>query len=176
MHENALISLIHNRYAAVHGAVPAADYPTYLTIGPPEMPSAVLGFRAAEAAPLFLEVYLSRPIEVVLSEHFGRPVPRARIVEIGDHASTRANATIGLWREAAAALAGQADIAVAVLTRPLRAMFARLKLDLIELAPAPIEALGSAGAAWGRYYTSDPVVCAGDIAICRRQLELAVGA
>lgn len=174
MHENALISLIHERYRATHGAVPAADYPVYLSIGTPESPKAVLGYRTADTAPLFLEVYLGRPIEVVLSEHFGRPVPRARIVEIGDHASTRATATIGLWREAAAALAGQADIAVAVLTRPLRSMFARLKLDLVELAPASIEALGPAGPAWGRYYASDPIVCAGDIASCRRRLEPAV--
>ena len=171
MHDAALIALIHDRYAAVHGAIPASDYPTYLTVGAPDLPQAALGYRMANAGALFLEGYIDRPIEVVLTERFRRPVPRARIVEVGDHASQRPGATVSLWREAAAALAGQADVAVAVLTRPLRSMFARLGLELIELAPARIEALGTAGSIWGRYYQTDPVVCAGDIAACRTQLD-----
>ncbi len=171
MHDAALISLIHDRYAAVHGAIPASDYPTYLTIGAPDVPQATLGYRLAGAGTLFLETYLDRPIEALLTERFGRPVPRTRIVELGDHASQRPGATMTLWREAAAALTGQADVAVAVLTRPLRSMFARLGLDLIELAPARIEALGEGGSAWGRYYQTDPVVCAGDIDACRTLLD-----
>lgn len=171
MHDAALIALIHDRYAAVHGAIPASDYPTYLTVGAPDLPQAALGYRMANAGALFLEGYLDRPIEVVLTERLRRPVPRARIVEVGDHASQRPGATVSLWREAAAALAVQADVAVAVLTRPLRSMFARLGLELIELAPARIEALGTAGSTWGRYYQTDPAVCAGDIAACRAQLD-----
>ncbi len=176
MHDAALIALIHDRYAAVHGAIPASDYPTYLTVGAPDLPQATLGYRLAEAGTLFLEGYLDRPIEVLLTERFGRPVPRARVVELGDHASQRPGATITLWHEAAAALAGQADVAVAVLTRPLRSMFARLGLELIELAPARIDALGAAGETWGRYYQTDPVVCAGDIAACRARLDRSVRA
>ena len=171
MHDAALISLIHDRYAAIHGAIPASDYPAYLTIGAPDLPQATLGYRLADGGALFLEAYLDRPIEALLTEVLGRPVPRTRIVELGDHASHRAGATMTLWREAAAALAGQADVAVAVLTRPLRSMFERLGLDLIELAPARIEALGEAGSAWGRYYQTDPVVCAGDIGACRAMLD-----
>ena len=120
MHEAAIRTLIHERYAAAHDARPAADYPTYLTVGVPEAPQAVVGFRTAGAAPLFLERYLDRPVETVLSERLGRPIPRSRIVELGDHASHRPTATVALWREAAVALAGQADFAVAVLTRQLR--------------------------------------------------------
>lgn len=171
MHDAALTSLIHDRYAAVHGAVPAADYPAYLTIGLPDAPQAVVGFRRADAGPLFLEAYLDRPVEAVLTTRLDRPVTRAQVVELGDHASHRPAATVTLWRESAAALDGQANFAVAVLTRPLRAMFARLGLPLIELAPARAEALGGAGAAWGRYYQTDPMVCVGDIAGCRSRLE-----
>lgn len=171
MQYTALTSLIHDRYASAHGAIPAADYPAYLTIGLPEAPQAVVGFRRADAGPLFLEAYLERPVEAVLAARFDRPVTREQVVELGDHASHRPAATVALWRESAAALDGQADFAVAVLTRPLRVMFARLGLPLVELAPARVEALGEAGAAWGRYYQTDPVVCAGDIANCRTLLE-----
>jgi hypothetical protein len=170
MYDTAIRSLIRSRYAAAHDALPAADYPAYLSIGAPDAPHAVLGFRTAGDEALFLERYLDRPVEVLLGERMGRPVPRTRVVEIGDHASQRSTATIALWREAAAALVGQADVAVAVLTAPLRAMFARLALPLIVLAPAPIEAVGDAARAWGRYYDSDPMVCAGEIAACRRAL------
>lgn len=167
MHHGASRSLIHRRYAAAQGGSPVVDYPAYLTIGAADAPRAVVGYRLAGTQTLFLETYLDRPIEDVLTDRLARPVPRARIVELGDHASDSAAATITLWRDAADALGAHADVAVAVLTRPLRSMFARLGLALIELAPARIEALGGNGARWGRYYEADPVLCAGDIAACR---------
>ena len=174
MHRTASRLLVQDRYRAVHGAEPAVDYPAYLTIGSPEAPHAVLGYRNGDSGPLFLEAYLGEPVEAALTRTLGRPVPRGRIVELGDHASHRPGATLALWREAATALEGQADIAVAVLTRPLRAMFAKLSLDLSVLAPACREALGDAGAKWGRYYDADPLVCAGEIAVCRVALDRAL--
>lgn len=45
---------------------------------------AACGFRSAALEPLFLETYLDRPIEKVLSEHTGFPVKRNGIVEIGN--------------------------------------------------------------------------------------------
>ncbi|MDD5301073.1 MAG: thermostable hemolysin [Gallionella sp.] len=45
---------------------------------------AACGFRSAALGPLFLETYLDRPIEAVLSEHVGFPVERNDIVEIGN--------------------------------------------------------------------------------------------
>ena len=173
MHHAASRSLVHRRYATMHGAAPAADYPAYLTVGPQYAPRAVLGYRLAGEQALFLEAYLRRPIEEVLAERMGRPVARGRIVELGDHASECARATVLLWSEAACKLGAQADFAVAVLTRPLRAMLTRLGADLTELAPARIEALGPRGAGWGRYYEADPVVCAGEIHACRARLVLA---
>ncbi len=170
MYHSALRSLIERRYFECHGAAPSADYPRYLTMGAPDVPLAAIGMRSAADGPLFLERYLIEPVETVLTRTLGRPVPRCRVVELGDHASARAAATIGLWREAAAALDGQLDVAVAVLTAPLRAMFARLSLPIVTIAPAHAAALGPAAERWGRYYDADPMVCAGEIAACRRVL------
>ncbi|WP_010216436.1 thermostable hemolysin [Sphingomonas sp. PAMC 26621] len=171
MHDPAIRTLIVDRYAAVHAAFPTAEYPAYLTVGQPDAPHAVLGFRTAGAEPLLLERYVERSIEHVVSATFGCTVSRDRIAEIGNHASHRPGATIRLWREAAAALEGRADYAVAVLTQPLRAMFARLALPIIVLAPAAISAVGSEAAQWGRYYDADPMLCVGDVALCRRRLD-----
>ena len=175
MRDAAIRTLIHDRYAVGHDARPAVDYPTYLTIGSPDAPAAVLGFRVAGTEPLFLERYLDRPIEELLTERLGQPVPRGRIVELGDHASHRPTATLALWREAAVSLEARADVAVAVLTRPLRAMFGRLGLNLTVLAAARAEALGGASASWGRYYESEPMLCAGTITTCRAVLDRAIG-
>jgi hypothetical protein len=45
---------------------------------------AACGFRSAALEPLFLETYLDRPIEAILSEHVGFPVRRDDIVEVGN--------------------------------------------------------------------------------------------
>lgn len=174
MHHAALRSLIQDCCASTHGAIPASDYPSYLTVGVPDDPLAALELRHAGKGALFLEKDLACPIERALTARTGRPVPRSRIVEFGDHTSRRPRATICLWREAAAALDGHADFAVAVLTAPLRKTFARLRLPMIELAPACAEAMGADAARWGRYYDTDPIVCAGDIAACRRLLDRTV--
>ncbi|WP_448661188.1 thermostable hemolysin [Sphingomonas sp. CJ20] len=162
--------LIVDRYAAVHGARVAPDFPNYCTVNDDSGPCAVLGFRSAGAGALFLERYLDDAIEVAVREALDIAVPRDRIVEIGAHASSRPYATIALWARAAATLDGQSDVAVAVLTAPLRAMFARLGLPIVEIAPAARDRMGPQGAAWGRYYEADPVVCAGWIAAARTPL------
>uniref|UniRef100_UPI0035CBB427 thermostable hemolysin n=1 Tax=uncultured Sphingomonas sp. TaxID=158754 RepID=UPI0035CBB427 len=166
----AIRHLITERYNTHHGAVPATDYPEYLTVDGLLGPFATLGVRRASESRLFLERYLDAPVEQVLSLRLGRAVERHAIVELGDHASLRPAATIALWRRAADELADQAFFAVAVLTAPLRAMFRRLELSIVELAPAQPERLGRAAEDWGRYYTLDPVLCAGDIAAGRSRL------
>ena len=163
MYQSAVRQLIADRYASVHDARPAIDYPSYCVIDGPEGPRAALGYRRADEGTLFLERYLDRPIELILGHQLGRPVARRNIVEIGDHASAQPQATVALWAAAAELLKDEADIAVAVVTAPLRSMFRRIGLTFHEIAPACSERLGRHAADWGDYYAADPVVCAGDI-------------
>jgi len=158
--------LIGRRYASAHGAVPVANYPHFCTIsrnGGNE-PSAVLGFRLAKEGRLFLEDYLDSPVEEVVSALLACPIERDRIVEIGAHASDRSRATIELWALTARHVSGTADVAVAVLTEPLRDMFNRLGIPIIEICDADPARLNGAGEEWGRYYEMRPKVCAGLIA------------
>lgn len=163
--------LVASRYAAVHGASRAVEFPNYCTVLDSEGPCATLGFRNASEGPLFLEAYLDRPIEQLLAEALDREVGRDRIVEIGAHASQRPRATVALWARAAAELAFASDVAVAVLTAPMRAMFARLGLPIAIIAPADRARLADGGATWGRYYETEPMVCAGEIAAARPALS-----
>jgi hypothetical protein len=157
--------LIERRYAAVHGATPATDYPHFCLIeGRDDGPTAALGFRLAESERLFLEAYLDAPIEDAVSAALGMLICRHRIVEIGAHASERSRATMALWARTARHLAGVADVAVAVLTEPLREMFVRLGIPIREICDADPKRLSSRGQQWGRYYEQNPKVCAGLIA------------
>jgi hypothetical protein len=165
MHVAAARQLIERRYATVHGAVPETDYPHFCIVGDRRTgPGAVLGFRLAAFERLFLETYLDDPIEHVVSQVLNMPVSRGRIVEIGSHASERSRATVALWAQTARHLDGLADVAVAVLTEPLRNMFARLGIGISEICDADPRRLPEGSADWGRYYEQKPRVCAGIIA------------
>lgn len=155
--------LISRRYAEVHGAVTTVDYHDLRVATSTSGERAALGYRRASCQRLFLECYLDRPIEAELKRLLGRPVNRNDIVEIGNLAADNAPAMVRLWADTANDLGGEAEIAVAVLTRQLRAMFRRLGLTLHEIAPARPERLADRGAQWGNYYAQDPVVCAGFI-------------
>lgn len=158
------IRLIRCRYGAVFGANPLVDYPHLLVADRDGEAAAACGYRRASAGPLFLESYLDVPVEDMVSATFGRAIARHNIIEIGNLASHNASAMVGLWAQAANDLSAEAEIAVAVLTAPLRRMFARLGLHLHEISAADPARLGSAANCWGRYYDQDPRLCAGVIA------------
>lgn len=155
-------SLISRRYLDVFGARLAPSFRDYLEHGT-DSTTAMLGYRRAGDGALFLEAYLDRPVEAVLEEAYGRPVSRRDVVEIGNFAADNALAMIELWGAAANDLAGGSEIAVATLTAPLRRIFSRIGVPIVELAAARPDALGVRAAEWGRYYETDPRVCAGMI-------------
>lgn len=162
----AVRAFVADRFADQHGATPCMDYGDWHVVTTAsDQPMAALAIRRAAEEPLFLETYLGKPVEAVVSAAFGRAIPRDAIVEIGCLAATPTAAMLRLWSEAAICLAQDHQIAVATLTLPLRKMFARVGLPFIELGLADLQNLHPAARdRWGRYYETQPVVCAGDIA------------
>jgi len=156
--------LIWRRYNEVHGASLEVAYNCFFSKSSPLGAQAALGYRRASAERLFLENYLDLPIEQELGRALGRSFARHDIVEIGNLAADNALAMVRLWADTANDLGAECEIAVATLTRPLRAMFRRLGLTIYEIAPARSERLADRGASWGGYYEQRPVVCAGYIA------------
>lgn len=171
MDSKPLIALMKSRYAAQHQAEPRITYRNLLSQAAGESVGAALGYRRAHAEPLFLETYLDRPVEQVLAAALDLPVSRGDVVEIGNLASCNAPAMVALWARTANDLGDSAEIAVAVLTAPLRRMFGRLGVNLIELAKADPARVADDGSDWGRYYELEPMVCAGLIADGQRQLS-----
>lgn len=154
--------LVRETYSKAFGARIDPASHQFLTETRTEGPVAVLGYTRAGAEPLFLERYLDRPVEALVAAAFGCKVPREQVVELGNLAACNGWAAVRLWGRAANDLGAEMEFAVATLTAPLRAMFARIGLPITMLAPAcpaPAER-----ARWGSYYQADPQICAGRIA------------
>lgn len=168
--DQQLRNFVLQRFAEAHDATPAVDYPQWNRIdGKGAAPAATLGYREAGHGPLFLENYLEAPIERLVSEAMGRAVDRQAIVEIGCLAAVPSLALVRLWCHTADDLSATHEVAVATLTRSLRAMFARIGMPLVQLVPADPAMIDEPGS-WGRYYQLDPIVCAGDIRAGARAL------
>jgi Thermostable hemolysin len=164
MDRGAVLALMSRKYGEAYRASPDLNYPELRAQKCNGKASAALGYRRAEAGALFLEAYLDVPVEQALETVFDRTILRRDIVEIGNLASENGPAMVALWAKTANDLGDNSDIAVAVLTAPLRAMFRRLGLTLYEIAPAQTNRIGDAAARWGDYYKQDPIICAGLIA------------
>jgi hypothetical protein len=165
------IEFIQQRYAAEHGANAPVAYSSFISRMRSAERGAVLGYRRASDGPLFLEAYLDAPVEQVLRPALGLELPRSAIIEIGSLAGNSCTSLVSLWHRAAHELATDAQLGVAVLTRPLRSMLRRLGITLHELAPADGGRLGEGRARWGSYYDNDPVVCAGSLQEGRLHLD-----
>ena len=164
---------VAERYERAYGARLTRFLPHLLGFGDePEGWQAAVGFADAEAGPLFLEQYLDAPVEEVLERVLGEPVPRARIVEVGNFAATgggTARRVVPLFASFLRRL--EFEIAVFTATRELRNTFRRLGLAPLELAPADPSRLPNGTDEWGTYYAHGPVVMAGRIADCRLRAQ-----
>lgn len=164
-----LEAFVNAAFERKHGAHVRGFMPTLLSSHDRGGQLGVLGLRAAQDEPLYLEHYLDAPIERVLAGRLGRAVPRARIVEVGHLASRNC---LGAARMAAALprylLARNYEWIVFTATRTVRGILARLGAPLHELAPATAECVSSTRDSWGRYYDMDPRVYAGFLPDARR--------
>ncbi|MFO1014284.1 MAG: thermostable hemolysin [Caulobacteraceae bacterium] len=152
-------------YAETYGSRIDAHYPNLISLQDDEgVIYAAAGFRLAAAGPLFLEQYLSEPVEDAVGAASGLTTPRAAMAEIGGLASNGRGATVFLFSALACHLARQGvRVAVATATSDLRAIFDRAGLETWRLAAATPDRLPDGGAAWGDYYKTAPAVIAGSI-------------
>ena len=130
------------------------------------LPRAVAGFRQATGQPLFLEQYLSSPVELQIAAATGEPVERSTIWEVGNLATRCPGAARYFVHRAAEALAERgAEWAVFTGTRRVVAVFRRLGLPLVTLAQADPASLREDAARWGSYYEHAPRVVAGRVCL-----------
>lgn len=136
---------------------------------------ALVGIRGALMEPLFLEHYLTHPIERVISTHAATDTRRQAIVEVGNLAAVKP----GYGRYLFAALTdlltawGYRWLACTGIASVIN-IFHRLGMEPIRVAPALAEKIPGGGQGWGDYYAKNPQVMVGDIEK-GRQLALRYG-
>ncbi len=160
---------IHGVYKKSYGASIQSYAPVLLSLADESgRISAAAGYRIASTGPLFLESYLSQPIESLIHAHAA--VPRGRIAEVGHLSSTQSGAGRRLIKLIGLHLADQGLHWVSsTLTQELQHFFVRLGIAPVALGAADPARLGAEAQAWGTYYDHHPVVVAGriDLALSR---------
>jgi hypothetical protein len=134
---------------------------------------AVAGYRPADTGPLFLERYLSQPIQSLLADGSAPAPGRQRIVEVGHLAALQAGEGRALIARLGPMLLDSGfDWVVCTLTQELRSLFLRLGVATRALGVAdPAVLPPDEAAAWGTYYDHRPVVLAGSLQAARQRLQ-----
>jgi hypothetical protein len=168
-----LEAFIAERYASAYSAVIRSFLPhLYALRGSDGRPLAAFGLRDATTGPLFLETYLDQPIEQVIGEQRSVTLSRQQIVEVGNLAGRHPGALRVLIVQLGILLQNM-GYRWLVFTGNAQLIngFARLGIDLMELAPARIERLPEVMRAdWGCYYEAGPVVACANITAGRAHL------
>ena len=154
------------RFREVHGASIHDFMPVLLTMGCHGHTTAAAGIRAARQQRLFLEQYLSGPVEGALGAAFGEPIERRKIAEIGNLVATQGGSSYLLFLVLTGLLEHAGfEFVVFTATPQVQNVLARLGLTVQVLCAAdPGRLAGSSAAEWGSYYSSRPQVVAGKVA------------
>lgn len=150
---------IRRRFLQAYGAEPALRIPLLLALTSAQGSLlAAVGVRNAALERLFLEDYLSVPVESVMPL---AGIPRSKIAEIAHLAGVEAGVSRHLFAALTVWLEGAGyDWVVCTGTDQLRNSFHRMGIGTRVLADANPENLPDGGAGWGRYYEHQPVVMA----------------
>src|SRR6056297_687154 len=161
-------ALGEDQYALWFNASLHPDYPWFLGIKNAQgLPSAVIGARLAARQPTFCERYLDQDVAEMIAAAAGSPVARNTVVELGNLAVSSRKQLIPLMLHVRRwAIAEGCDWIVFSLTRELRASFDRMGIEMLALAPARADRVGSKHKQWGSYYHHDPFVLAARV--CQR--------
>lgn len=122
-------------------------------------PICAAGLRDAECG-FFSEIYLDRPVEREIAKLAREPVSRNSILEVTTLAAARPGAAFQLIDYIAAnSTRGGMRWGLFTATRPLRHGLLRAGAGFIELKRADRSRVADP-CQWGRYYETDPFVCA----------------
>lgn len=171
-------AFIHGVYRSRYGADVRHFAPTLVSVADDRgQIVAASGYRPGDRGAMFLERYLSAPIETYLGDGGAVLPERKRLVEVGHLAATRPGAGRRLILLLGPHLAALGfHWVVGTLTQELRQLFVRWGIEPLTLASADPEVLGPEVSSWGSYYDHRPMVLAGRIdnalhALSRRRVE-----
>ena len=156
-------AFVRKRFLESHGAHIATFMPTLLLLSDAAgNPTAVAGVRRATEEPLFLERYLSTPIEQAIWSRARMTARRRHIVEIGNFAALDSHCARTIMSHLPAYLLDRsATWIVFTATASIRRLLSALGGRCVEVGSADAARAGGGADDWGRYYANDPRVMAG---------------
>lgn len=161
---------VQERFLRTHGARIQTFMPIFLLLTDAEGAlRGVAGCRLATSEPLFLERYLTTPIESALAAATGAKVRRTAIAEVGNFAcrdSHAATVFVSLLPHPLVDL-GLTWVAFTA-TDSIRRILRHLGARCADLGPADCVYARNGPDEWGRYYARDPRVLAGYLPLARR--------
>lgn len=162
---------IHRQFSSYFGANVKQFMPYILTLEKQGEISAAIGFRLAASHTLFLEQYLIKPVEQMVSETINTPAKRASIVEIGNLAASRSGQTKQLFMLLALLLENMGYAWVVCNTTPLiRNTFKRMGFEYLTLQRTSSRSLQEDASLWGSYYSHDPRLCLGSLSYAAQKI------
>ncbi len=158
-----LESFVQDAFARRHGARVRTFMPTLAAFRDASgRLCSVAGLRSAHEESLYLEAYLSQPVEAALSERIHEDVERAAVVEVGNLAGGGCRAARQLVALLPQLLLDRGHRwVVFTATAGVRRILQSLNAPLLELAPASAAQVAARPDDWGSYYAADPRVMAG---------------
>jgi len=125
---------------------------------------AIIGYRPANAEPLYLESYLDEPIDILLANITNEPVSRSDIVEVGQLVVEDRRIVEPLFRALVPFLLGQGYQWICFTgTHKIRRLLAHTGFAGLAVAYAAESAVSGSGDRWGSYYSNDPQVIVGKL-------------
>lgn len=163
-------TFVREAFQRIHHASIRTFMPTLLVLTDSSgLLHAVAGCRVATTEPLFLEQYLSRPIEAVLTERAGERARRAQIAEIGNFAARSARTARRFMALLPYYLLDRELLwATFTATAAVRRILQNVGARCMDLGTAEGACVRAGADDWGRYYTNDPRVMAGYLPLARR--------
>jgi len=155
---------IARKFEDVHQAHIHHFLPYLIRVRHAGQPAAALGIQPGHHGEMFLEQYLSSPVEQQIAALEKQPVSREQIVEIGNLVVSHKPAGFMLFLIIASALSRAGFKWMTFTATPVvEKMIQRLGYSPFYLAEATAECLGEAAREWGQYYAKHPRVMVGNL-------------
>lgn len=155
---------VYLRYQQAFDARLCTFMPAFLALIQDGEIKSLCGFRIAQNEPLFLEQYLDQSADAILSDTFGCPISRSKLVEFGQLASfARGLSPLHFTLIAQRLVDLGFEWCIFTATDPLHVLMKRLGLAPTVIAQADPTRITDATTTWGSYYQHQPRILAGNL-------------
>lgn len=158
----AIESYISQRFSQQYDATLTHFFDNLISVSTPKHCIGAIGVNnMAKHSHCFVEHYLDKPVEQILSACLGETITRSRLLEVGNLATSHPQSTWVLFVYVAFLMKHSGhDWAIITANSGVRFWLKQFNVTCVELGEATEQALPTSDQQWGRYYDEKPIVLA----------------